>query len=101
MTGLLPPDHPQAPRYWRYEIGGELRPAMERYLLNEPARPGDVSLIRAYLRQWIDSPVWDGGVDGETRNALDGLRTRVHDLHNRLQVDMWLELALELGINPL
>ena len=101
MTGLLPPDHPQAPKYWMYETGGKLRPAMERYLEGQPAEPDDIKFIRAYLRQWIDSPVWDGGAEGETRTALDELRSKVHELQNRHQVEMWLELALDLGIDPL
>ena len=74
---------------------------MARYLLRETAHPDDINLIRDYLRKWIESPVWDASAGADARAALDGLRTRVHDLHNRHQVEMWLELALDLGIDPL
>jgi hypothetical protein len=98
---LLPPDHPQAPKYWMHETGGQLGPAMERYLKGEPEKPDDVNLIRAYLRQWIDSPVWSDGVDGETRTELDELRTKAREIRSRLEIDMWLENASQLAIDPL
>ena len=98
---LLPPDHPQAPKYWMHETGGKLGPAMERYIRREPEKPDDVNLIRAYLRQWIDSPVWDGGIDGETRTELDYLRRTVRELRNRGDIRVWLEDALDLAIDPL
>jgi hypothetical protein len=98
---LLPPDHPQAPKYWMHEVGGKLGPAVERYLGGDPLEPDDVNLIRAYLRQWIDSPVWEDGVEGETRNALDDLRSKVREIRNSPAVDQWLEYALDLGIDPL
>jgi hypothetical protein len=98
---LLPPDHPQAPKYWMHETGGQLGPAMERYLKGEPEKPDDVNLIRAYLRQWIDSPVWAGGVDDEGRVMLDELRADVDQIVSRLTLDMWLENASQLAIDPL
>ena len=98
---LLPPDHPQAPKYWMHEIGGKLAPAMHRYLKGEPAERDDVNLIRAYLRQWIDSPVWDGGIESETQTALDELRRKVRELRSSLEIDMWLSDAMDLNIDPL
>jgi hypothetical protein len=98
---LLPPDHPQAPKYWRFETGGKLVPAIERYISRSRAEPDDVNLIRAYLRQWIDSPVWDGGVDSETRVALDNLRRKTRELRTRNDVDDWMADALDLAIDPL
>ena len=98
---LLPPDHPQAPKYWMNETGGKLVPAMERYLKGKPADPDDVSLIRAYLRQWIDSPVWDEGAEGESRTTLDELRRTVRQIGSRIAIDQWLEDASDLAIDPL
>jgi hypothetical protein len=99
---LLPPDHPQAPKYWMNETGGRLIPAVRRYLADEPVEPGDTDLIRAYLRQWIDSPVWDAGpVDGGGHTELAKLRMEVRELRNRADITAWLEHALELAIDPL
>ncbi len=98
---LLPPDHPQAPKYWMHEVGGNLVPAMKRYLEGTRAFPDDVNLIRAYLRQWIDSPVWVGGVESETRNALDELRRKARELRTISDITTWIEQALDLGIDPL
>jgi len=83
------------------ETGGKLVPAMERYLKGEPAEPDDVNLIRAYLRQWIDSPVWDAGAEGEARTRLDHLRRTVRQIECSPAIDMWLESALDLAIDPL
>jgi hypothetical protein len=94
---LLPPDHPQAPKYWMKEIGGQLYPAIRRYLENRPEGPFDVSLIRDYLRQWIDSPVWDS--DDET--GLNDLRRTVRLIKTRDHITSWLQCALDLNIDPL
>jgi hypothetical protein len=94
---LLPPDHPQAPKYWMNETGGKLVPAIERYLKGLPPDADDVNLIRAYLRQWIDSPVWDA----QDRTELDELRRTVRQIGSRLAIDQWIEDALNLSIDPL
>jgi len=98
---LLPPDHPQAPKYWMHEAGGKLVPAMKRYLDAYDPEPGDILLIRAYLKQWIDSPVWDGDIGDETRADLAGLRAEVRELRSSGDITMWLDQALGLGIDPL
>lgn len=97
MRTLLPPDHPQAPKYWSNEIGGKLVPAILRYLDGRPTQPDDVMLIRAYLRQWIDSPVWDTGEPDD----LAKLRKDVRELRDRSDITAWLKQALEFGIDPL
>jgi hypothetical protein len=99
---MLPADHPHAPKFWMNETGGKLVPAMERYLKGDPAETDDIHLIRAYLRQWIDSPVWAAGIDGETRDTLSELRRKVREIRIRTDIDEWLENALEqLAIDPL
>jgi hypothetical protein len=104
VTGLLPPSDPRAPKFWRHETGGLLAPAMERFLLHKRAKPGDTDLIRAYLQQWIDSPVWQmnpAGSDYETHRALTELRQSAHSIHTRDDVRRWVAEALDLGIDPL
>lgn len=99
---LLHPSDPRAPKYWMHEApGGPIVPAIQRYLNGEDAQPDDVGLIRAYLRQWIDSPVWADGIDSDTRTSLDELRKKAREIQSRLDVDWWLGLALDLGIDPL
>lgn len=97
----FPPDHPQAPKYWMHEVGGKLVPAMKRYLSEETPSLRDVDLIRAYLRQWIDSPVWDHGNEAEMQRDLDELRRKVRELRTVSDIALWVEDALELGIDPL
>lgn len=100
---MLSPTDPRAPKFWRYETGGKLVPAIERYLRHEPGEAEDVDLIRAYLRQWIDSPAWgmNWEADAQYRRALAELRASVRAIHTRKDVTVWLEAALEEGIDPL
>jgi hypothetical protein len=77
--------------------------AMERYLKHEPGEPGDVDLIRSYLQQWIDSPVWDMNPahDNDTRTKLSKLRGDVRLIETRADIHWWIVAALEVAIDPL
>ncbi|MEI9971101.1 MAG: hypothetical protein WDO73_03055 [Ignavibacteriota bacterium] len=61
MSPGLSAGDPRAPKFWMYETSGVLRPAIEAYLHNRPMTVGQIALMRVYLRQWIMSPVWQGG----------------------------------------
>src|SRR5262245_19430402 len=100
---LPSPDSWDAPKYWMYETGGLLVPAVERYLRDEPAQPMDEALIVAYLRQWIGSPVWSHNphMDAESGRKLFELRARVGTLRTRQDIGQWLHDALDIGIDPL
>jgi hypothetical protein len=78
------------------ETSGELRPAVEAYLKGEVLTPGHIAALRAYLRQWIDSPVWMSGDD-----EVDQLRCGIDALNSRAAIDLWLSAAAEIGIDPL
>lgn len=87
------------PGYWIYETSGKLRLVIERYLDNTELSPQDCATMRAYLRQWIFSPVWDGNPHG--RDILADLRNRVDSLTDRGRIDHWLRDAEEFGVDPL
>ena len=80
---------------------GNSSPAVHRYLEDQPAHPDDLSLLRAYLRQWIDSPVWDAGACANDQTDLANLRRDVRELRSRGDIARWLEQAFDLGIDPL
>lgn len=84
----------QIPGYWMHETSGVLRPAVERYLPELPLSEADIAALRAYLRQWIAAPAWEGERIAELRRGIDGLTSR-------LTIDRWLDDALRLGIDPL
>lgn len=92
-----------APNYWMNETSGVLKPAMERYLYNVPLALEDVGAIRAYLRQWVRAEAWDQNPysDENGRALLANLRELVDSIHDRAGIDTWLDLALELGMDPL
>ena len=82
-----------APGYWMHESTGVLRPAVAHYLNNEPMTRADIAAMRAYLRQWMSGP-WRG-------EELEALRAGLDRLTSREAIDDWIELAAELGIDPL
>ena len=96
----LAPDHPRAPKYWRNETGGRLQPAIEAYIRGEPLSTVHIGLIRAYLRQWIDSPVWAQD-DTSSMGKLRVLRESVDRIVTEADLDGWLHSAVALGIDPL
>jgi hypothetical protein len=85
------------------ETGGRLGQAMVRFINQTAPAPGDADLIRAYLAQWIGSPVWDknpyAGFEG--RQTLERLRASVGQLKGRTDFDWFIEELVELGMDPL
>lgn len=92
-----------APGYWMHETSGVLRPAVEAYLNRRPMSKKQIAAMRAYLRQWIMSPVWDANPHiGEIeRAALAQLRAGIDALTSHKAIDDWLAAAFMEGHDPL
>ena len=58
------------PGYWMHEISGVLAPAVKAYLTGGAMTPGQIAAMRAYVRQWIDAPIWDQN----PKATVNGLR---------------------------
>ena len=102
----LDPNDPRAPKYWRYETGGELAPAIEAYLNGKPLTIRQIAVMRAYLCQWFKSPVWNRfsavlGVDRELDSDLEALRTSVAAIKTQDDIRAAIHAGLEIGIDPL
>jgi len=82
------------PGYWMNETSGVLRPAVESYLSGGPMRPEHIAAMRAYLRQWITAPGFQGPGIEELRADIDGLISR-------RAIERWFHRAIEEGIDPL
>lgn len=91
------------PGYWMNETGGELAPAVMRYLEGLPLSERDITLIRLYFQQWIGSSVWDRNPARTSggRDKLERLRELARVLNNRGAIDAWLTLAVDFGVDPL
>jgi hypothetical protein len=106
---LPPPDHPDAPKYWRHETGGRLAIAVENFLNHRLMTVRDVALVRAYLIQWIDSPVWEmnphlaqgGPAATAALAALTRLRVRARRICAVADIHHWINDALAEGHDPL
>ena len=91
------------PGYWMDETAGWLIPAMRRFLEEGELSARDLELIRAYIQQWIDSPVWDQN-PAQTlsgRAELKTLRHLAHALTDRRSIADWLGRAEDQGLDPL
>jgi hypothetical protein len=97
------PSDPAAPKYWTYETGGELAVSIGRLLRVESLSDRDYELIRAYFKQWIDSPAWDmnPNQDAAGAAALAALRAGVDGLKTTSDIHDWLRLADQTGVDPL
>jgi hypothetical protein len=76
---------------------------MERYIRGESLQLRDVSLIRAYLRQWVESPVWEQNPEGTIDSAirLAVLRALVLGSRTKDQIDQCVQTAIGMGMDPL
>ena len=100
----IPVDDPRAPKYWRYETGGELAAAVTRYLHRpRDLSAYDVALIAAYVQQWIDSPAWEANphANEEGRARLAELRIRARHIKTIADLHRWFASAISEGMDPL
>lgn len=95
MSRLLPPDHPDAPKFWMNETSGELAAAVKTYLAGERLNNHQVRLMRAYLWQWVRSPVW------APSGTLEALRLRVASIDTQQELSAAIDHATEMGMDPL
>ena len=86
-------DHPNAPKYWRREPGRELARGVTRYLNGYTLTEAEVYLMRAYLWQWVKSPVW------APSGALKALRLRVAAIANTADVRRAIGTIVKHGMD--
>lgn len=82
------------PGYWMNETSGVLAPAVRAYLEHDELDGQAIVALRAYFRQWINAPAFEG-------DDIDALRRTVDGLTSRQAIDRWLGKAIDAGIDPL
>jgi hypothetical protein len=92
---VLPPDNPRAPKYWIHETSGVLEPVVRAYLNGDQLTTQQLILMRAYLYQWVSAPVW------APSGALEELRLRVAAAQSNEDIDLCIEAAVAMGMDPL
>lgn len=80
-----------------------LRPAVEAYLGGGDLTEAELAALRAYCRQWVNSPVWDRNphAGAEERETLAMLRRLVDQISSRATLSAWLAAATDFGVDPL
>jgi hypothetical protein len=91
------------PGFWMYETSGVLAPALYAYLKGAELTEPQIATLRAYLRQWIMSPIWDQNphADADALEWLAEMRARIDELTDRTAIARWLLDATEGGLDPL
>ena len=83
-----------APGYWRRETSGVLAPAVKAYLEHDELTEQEIAALRAYFRQWVNAPAFQGA-------DVEALRRTVDGLTSRQAIERWLGKAIDAGIDPL
>jgi hypothetical protein len=91
-----PATAPQPPKYWTFEPP-ELSVAVQAYTAGKDLTVRDVLLMRAYLKQWVDSPAWGD----EGLQWLAELRERVRAIASRDDIAQALSIMTALRMDPL
>ena len=93
----------KGPGYWPNEQSGVLSPVVKKYLKGGPLSPNELGIMRAYLRQWVGSPVWDGNphADADSRAELNALRGAISQITDQARLEEWFQKALGVGMDPL
>jgi hypothetical protein len=91
------------PGFWWNARGGDLKAAVEAYLNRRTLTLRQIALVRAYLCLWISARVWDMDptADAESRARLRDLRASAERIVTVANIDEWLALAMDEGIDPL
>lgn len=92
----LPPEHPDAPKYWMFETSGVLEPVIRAYLQGDDLNKRQVDLMRAYLYQWVSAPVW-----GAPGGILEAVCLQVSVIACTQDIDAAISAMVTLGIDPL
>lgn len=99
---LPPPGSRDPANFWMYETGGELKPAIMRFLQDQPLSDEDIRLIRVYLVQWAKSPAWELNphMDASEAKRLRDLRSLAYKIKTRAEIEAWAAAATAEGMDP-
>ena len=63
----------------------------------------EIGLLRAYFRQWVDSPVWDQNPHQDAARAgeLSALRASAVAIETQKDLEQWVARSVEFGMDPL
>jgi len=97
------PARSEAPTSWQFQCAGDLRAAVLGYMTGGELTVRQVKLIAAYLRYWIDSPVWDKdpNLDYERRLALGAMRERAAQILTESDITECVLMMVNAGMDPL
>jgi len=84
----------QPPHYWMTEQTGKLEAAVETYVSGERLAPGELDLIRQYLRQYLERAVMTGDAN---RKVLIGQLTT---LRSARAIERFIDELAEIGVEP-
>jgi hypothetical protein len=84
----------QPPHHWMTEQSGKLEAAVEAYFNGEALAPAEMTLIKLYLRQYLERAV----LTGDANRAR--LLQRIDDLRTTRDVERFADDIAEYGVEP-
>ncbi len=107
-----PPFYPRPgglPFYWRDEITGMLPAAVWAYIehMADHSKPmpstEQLTLVIIYIGHFINAPCWNAPFGEPTPfvEELTHLRERAKSLQTVRDIAAWIDLAMEIGLDPL
>ena len=97
------------PKYWRYEVSGELEAAVNAYFkpYNDNSEISELSdrhiqLLKEYLLHWAEAPVWRQNSHAEVGQLekLDRAIARIKAVNTRQDIGQCIIELSYLGIDP-
>jgi len=97
------PARSEAPTSWQFQCAGDLRAAVLGYMTGGELTVRQVKLIAAYLRYWIDSPIWDKdpAMDRERHVALGEMRECAAAIRTEADITECVLMMVNAGMDPL
>ena len=95
----------QGPLRWQDDVTGALPRAVEAYLnhgAQQPVTAHHIEAVRQYCEYYINAPCWKTGKPGDGFYELFAtLRERIKAVRTFEELDIWMQDALDVGIDPL
>lgn len=85
------------PGFWMNEATGVLEPAVSAYLNGQPLTETHIAALRAYLIQWVSSPIWMNSDD----DFLTPLRAETAMVSDRASIERVVDEMTQRGMDPL
>jgi hypothetical protein len=93
---------PRGPLRWQDDMSGELSAAMLAFFEGKGLTSEQFNLVREYGEYYINAPCWDWNphLTEEGKEELAQLRSYIKRAGTRGELNIWIAMCLDIGIDP-